>query len=62
MKIIESHAGDARFINGGRQKRKEKRDVKSPWQSELEVPIRWAVFKHLDLDFFPTGRVILVLR
>lgn len=40
MKIIESHAGDARFINGGRQKRKEKRDVKSPWQSELEVPIR----------------------
>ena len=38
------------------------RDVESPWQSELEVTIRWAVFIHLDLYFFSLGRVTLVIQ
>lgn len=40
----------------------KRRDAESPWQSELEVTIRWTVFIHLDLYFFSLGRVTLVIQ
>ena len=36
------------------EREEKKEDTEPPWQSELELTIRWAVFKHLDLSFlFP---------
>ena len=36
------------------EREKKKEDTEPPWQSELELTIRWEVFKHLNLSFlFP---------
>lgn len=36
------------------EREEKKEDTEPPWQSELELTIRWADFKHLDLRFlFP---------
>ena len=36
------------------EREEKEEDTEPPWQSELELTIRWAVFKHPDLSFlFP---------
>lgn len=52
MKFIEKGILETPGFPMEREEKGE--DTEPPWQSELELTIRWAVFKHLDLRFlFP---------